>query len=324
MPENDKYAGMFEEPRLVTTGGGRKLAAYVFGEGKPVVLLPGTWDLAASFRELVDPLVRGGHQVVAFDLPGHGRSESWGRAHITLAELADALHTALDSLGVERALVVGHDFGARLGREHAARRPDRVVALVSIGMILSGRMPVDPSRLFHEALGPRFFVLALQRPGEIEALLAEDVAKTLSFFHRGACEGSVPFEGTTYALFDELSTFEAEHAAGRPLHDEVWFRRYVEAFQASGFRDALAMLRPLTQNWEDESRRPERLEMPVAVILGERDALVPPARLEGFEPSDCFSRFSAEIIAGAGHFPQLEASSNLCARLLAFSESAAW
>jgi pimeloyl-ACP methyl ester carboxylesterase len=323
MPENDKVARMFEEPRLVASGG-PKLATYVRGEGKTIVLLPGTWDLAASFRELIGPLVRAGHRVVAFDLPGHGKSETWGCAHIALGALADALDTALDSLGVERAIVVGHDFGARLGRELAARHPERVAGLVSLGMILSGRMPVDPSRLFREALGPRFFLLALERPGEIEALLEEDVEKTLSFFHRGVEGSSIPFEGTSYALFDELAAFEPRRAAGRPLHDAAWFRRYVDAFEETGFRDALAMLRPITQNWEDEARRPERLEMPVAVILGERDALVPPARLEGFDPSGCFPCFSAEIIKGAGHFPQLEASSKLCAELLAFSEGAPW
>jgi pimeloyl-ACP methyl ester carboxylesterase len=319
----DHDASMFESARLVSTGGPR-LAAYVRGEGKPVVLLPGAWDLAASFRALVDPLVRSGHRVIAFDLPGHGRSDPVGRAHIRLRELVEWLCDALDVLGAGRALVVGHDLGARVGRELAARHPERVAGLASIAMILSGRMPVDPDRLFREALGPRFFLLALEEPGEIEARLEDDVAKTIAFFHRGARPGSIPFEGTSYALFDELESFDPRHAAGRPLHEGEWHGRYVEAFEASGFGDALAMLRPLTPNWEDEASRPERLDVPVRFILGERDALVPPARLEGFDPSPCFPRFSLAIIEGAGHFPHLEASSKVSEALIELSKGAPW
>lgn len=310
---------MFDEARRVPAGG-HELAAYVRGEGPAVVFLPGAFDLAASFREVVPPLSRAGHRVVAFDLPGHGASATWGRARLPARELADALDEALEALGVTRALVVGHDLGARIGRELAARHPGRVRGLVSIGMVLTGRMPVDPARLFREALGPRFFLLAIQEPGAVEPLLARDVARTLAFFHRGAGPASTPFEGTRYALFDELASFRPEAPAGKILHDEPWFSRYVDAFERTGFDDALAMLRPITENWRDEAERPERLEVPVTFILGERDALVPPERAEGLGSSECFPKCAVEIVAGVGHYPHLENAPEVSALLLSLAK----
>lgn len=314
---------MFDEPRWIRASG-RTLAAYAAGEGRPVVVLPGVWDLAASFRELVPPLVAAGHRVIAFDLPGHGRSPSWGETSISLASLSKVLADALAELGVERALVVGHDFGARLGRELAARHRGRVSALASIAMVLTGRMPVDPVALFREALGPRFFLLAIEAPGPVEALLRRDVERTLAFFHRGARPGSVPFEGTQYAFFDELDRFDPAAAPGYFLHDEPWRSRYVEAFEASGFDDALACLRPLTQNWRDEGDRPEGLDIPVAFILGELDALVPPSRLEGADLRPLFPNAVVEVVRGVGHHPHLEAPHDVVARLLELSRGASW
>src|SRR5690606_11146060 len=150
-----KLKSMFEDARLVGPG----LASYAGGEGRPIVLLPGVWDLAASYRALAPQLIRAGHRVIAFDLPGHGASRALGaaRRELPVRALAASLEAALDELGVGRALLVGHDHGARVARELAARSPERAAGLVSLAMVLSGRAPVDPEQIFRAALGPRFF-----------------------------------------------------------------------------------------------------------------------------------------------------------------------
>lgn len=75
-----------------------------------------------------------GHNVVAVDLPGHGRSE--GPALKSVGEFADWLRDLLDALGADQAAFVGHSLGALAALEAAARYPERVSALGLLGIAL--------------------------------------------------------------------------------------------------------------------------------------------------------------------------------------------
>src|SRR3954454_24961372 len=64
-----------------------------------------------------------GRNVLAFDLPGHGRSD--GPALRTIGEMADWLLQALDAAGTAEAALVGHSMGALVALDAAARAPER-------------------------------------------------------------------------------------------------------------------------------------------------------------------------------------------------------
>lgn len=71
------------------------------------------------------------HDVVTVDLPGHGRSSSpTDPARYALDRVADDLARVLDTLGVERAAVLGYSFGGRAALKFVLRHPRRVAALV--------------------------------------------------------------------------------------------------------------------------------------------------------------------------------------------------
>jgi len=72
-----------------------------------------------------------GFNVLALDLPGHGRS---GGAVLTSIEaMSDWLHALLDTVGVQRvALIAGHSMGSLVALQAAARSPERVGALALI------------------------------------------------------------------------------------------------------------------------------------------------------------------------------------------------
>lgn len=69
-------------------------------------------------------------RVVAFDGPGHGLSDV--PPPFTLDEQADALSDALEAVGIERALVVGHSWGGLAGIRFALAHPDRTAGLALI------------------------------------------------------------------------------------------------------------------------------------------------------------------------------------------------
>jgi pimeloyl-ACP methyl ester carboxylesterase len=84
-----------------------------------------------------------GRNVLALDLPGHGRSA--GPALTSVGARADWLLRAMDALKLEKAALVGHSMGGLIALETAARAPSRAWALALLGV--ATRMPVHPDLL---------------------------------------------------------------------------------------------------------------------------------------------------------------------------------
>jgi pimeloyl-ACP methyl ester carboxylesterase len=84
-----------------------------------------------------------GYNVLAVDLPGHGRSAGAPRASV--AGYADWLDAALDALGVGAVVLIGHSLGSLIALERAGRHPQRVSALALLAP--SVPMPVAPALL---------------------------------------------------------------------------------------------------------------------------------------------------------------------------------
>src|SRR5690349_1438847 len=72
-----------------------------------------------------------GFNVLAVDLPGHGKSV--GPALATVEELAAWIFELLSTAGLERAVLVGHSMGSLIALHAAASQPERVERLVLIG-----------------------------------------------------------------------------------------------------------------------------------------------------------------------------------------------
>jgi pimeloyl-ACP methyl ester carboxylesterase len=72
-----------------------------------------------------------GRNVLAVDLPGHGRSE--GSPLATIGEMADWVFRLLDAAQLQKASVVGHSMGSLVALECAARNPARTERIALIG-----------------------------------------------------------------------------------------------------------------------------------------------------------------------------------------------
>jgi len=113
--------------RVFAGGGGRSLDS-----GLPVVvLLHGAGMDHTVWASQARWLAQHGRAVLAFDLPGHGRSA--GPAPDSIAALGDWLLAVLDSRGIGRFRLAGHSMGALVALEAAARAGARVEALALLG-----------------------------------------------------------------------------------------------------------------------------------------------------------------------------------------------
>jgi pimeloyl-ACP methyl ester carboxylesterase len=109
---------------------GLTVRSQVGGQGPAVLLLHGWGGAIESFAPVLDDLHRS-HTVVAFDLPGFGKSSlpptTWGSAdyaHLTLQ--------VMERLKLERAHLIGHSFGGQVAMQLAATAPERVGKLVLV------------------------------------------------------------------------------------------------------------------------------------------------------------------------------------------------
>jgi pimeloyl-ACP methyl ester carboxylesterase len=99
------------------------------GQGRDVVLIHGvTGDLSTWYIGVMPSLAKE-FRVTAFDLRGHGYSEATPSGY-TSAHMAADLDALMENLGIKKAHVVGHSFGATVALHTAVLYPDRVASLV--------------------------------------------------------------------------------------------------------------------------------------------------------------------------------------------------
>lgn len=149
-------------------------------DGPPLVLLPGGGATSTVWSANVGALART-HRVHAPDLMGDvGRSIHDGREIRGGADLMHWLDQLLDHLGVDRARLCGHSYGAWIALGYALHAPTRVERLALI----------DPTQCF-AGLRPGYLLHALP--------LVRPTAERLRAFYRWET-GGVPLDDTWLEL----------------------------------------------------------------------------------------------------------------------------
>jgi pimeloyl-ACP methyl ester carboxylesterase len=122
---------MQQAEQITIAHGSRQLAAYVWQNEGPTILLVHGWESNASgMRSFVQPLHQQGFRVVAFDGPAHGRSTG---KQTNLIDYSGALETVIKTLAPVQA-IVAHSFGAAATLFTLSREPNLgIERVVSIG-----------------------------------------------------------------------------------------------------------------------------------------------------------------------------------------------
>jgi len=264
---------------------GRESGYLVGGEGPLLLLIHGMAGTCESWREVIEPLARH-HTVIAPDLPGHGLSAG-GLGDYSLGNLAAGLRDLLLVLGHERATLVGHSLGGGIAMQFSYQFPEMVERLV---LVSSGGLGLEVSPVLRAAAlpGADLFIAATAGAGQkIGGAIGRGLSKV----------GMKPAADL------------AEVARG--------YGSLAEPDRRKAF---LATLRSVVGTEGQRVSAADRFylaeEVPVLIIWGARDPIIPVGHGEGAHRALPGSRL--EIFDGVGHLPQIEQPSRFTGVLESF------
>ncbi|PTL84983.1 alpha/beta fold hydrolase [Vitiosangium sp. GDMCC 1.1324] len=172
---------------------GHRFISYVDqGRGESMVLLHGipTWGFLWSG---LLPALSMTHRVLIPDLLGYGYSDRRDCFDRSIARQAEALDAWMDQLGVENALVVGHDVGGGVAQHLALRFPRRVSRLCLMNSVCFDAWPLE-------------LMVQLGHPGVARRLSAQAVHRTLKVALKRAGFAETPPEGVVEGLLEPYAT----------------------------------------------------------------------------------------------------------------------
>lgn len=111
---------------------GLRLHYLMAGEGPPLILLHGASSNLRDFHSRLLPLLTPHYRVIAFDRPGYGYSER-PRDWPDPARIAQLVLDGAAQLGVERPLLVGHSWSGAVVMAALVTLPERIAGGALIG-----------------------------------------------------------------------------------------------------------------------------------------------------------------------------------------------
>jgi pimeloyl-ACP methyl ester carboxylesterase len=289
--------------QVATNGVELHVASAGTAGGPPVVLLHGFPELWYSWRHQLPALADAGYHVIAPDLRGYGASSVPAEIEAyDMDSLCRDVVGLIDWLGAERAVVIGHDWGAAITWQLALAHPERVAAVAGLSVPFVPRAPAPPIQLMRRGFGEDFYMVWFQRPGEADAALERDVRRTLT---------------TSKVWTAEWGTGEDQPRLPSWMTEED-ARVYVDAFERTGFTGGLNYYRNIDRNWEQAAALGDRkIEQPALFIVGSRDPV------QGFMPHQAMEGWVTDLVEvvtidGAGHWVQQERPDEVNQALLRF------
>jgi pimeloyl-ACP methyl ester carboxylesterase len=316
--------------RFVETNGIRMHLAEA-GSGAPVVLCHGFPESWYSWRHQLQALAKEGFRAIAPDMRGYGQTDKPEAIdQYTLFHLTGDVIGLLDALNIEKAAIIGHDWGAPVASHCALFRPDRFASLATLSVPpFRPRSPARPTSLMPKTENAQFYQLYFQKPGEAEAEFEANVERTLRlmlFYSSGDAPtagnsgpvGMVPIGRPWLADIPPPQTLPA-------WLSEADIKFYTVEFARSGFRGGLNWYRNIDRNWELLAPwKDAKLQVPTLYIVGDRDlvfrfpgmdTLIP--KLKNFVPK--LER--TVLLEGCGHWTQQERVDQVSREIIRFLQS---
>jgi pimeloyl-ACP methyl ester carboxylesterase/predicted glycosyltransferase len=258
---------------------GTRIAYEVFGHGQPALLLVPGWPWAYSrLWKAQTAFLSRYYRVIAFDMPGNGRSDRpTDRAAYRIDALIGYATAVLDATQTTQAILVGASAGAMVGLALAATTPQRVSGMIFIGagIPVSEPLPTYMARWREPIASSEGWDKVNRRH------MSEQFSDAAQFF----------FE---HCFIEPHSTKPIEDGMGWAL--ETSGAPLVAFLDGLGTGAAIDRVRPLIEGMASQ------VHCPVLLIHGSRDEITQCAWSEWLA-----ERFNWDFIRyeGSGHLPMI-------------------
>lgn len=242
------------------------------GDGRPIMMIHG---LGGQLHHMLRPLMEEfgeGYRLIAMDRPGSGYStRPDGKAD--LASQARFVSRFMETLGLERGLLVGHSLGGAIALRTALDHPQKVAGLALIAP-LTGELGEVP---------PEFGLLAIRSP-LLRWLVSRTVAVPASIRHGQA-------------------TLEFVFGPQRPPADYAVEGGAMVGLRPSHFVATSEDLMAVHGDKTDRVARYGEIKVPVGIIYGDADRVLNVDR-HGRAMVGKIADLELEILEGVGHMVQ--------------------
>ena len=286
------------------------------GDDGSLILLAHGWPESwYSWRHQLKYLSELGYRVVAPDMRGYGGTDApIAVDDYNIENIAADMVGILDHLGEERAVMVGHDWGAIVAWQTVQFYPNRFDGLIAMSVPFAGRQERSPMVEWRETFGDNFYyILYHNEPnGVAEREYDSNPRELLSRLYlsprsprespaitdpRASAGGWIGRLGAPKSLPSWLSAFDLNYFVGE--------------FERAGFRGGVNYYRNFHRNWElTESLKNAHIGIPTLFIAGERDVVIggaSEARLQGAMSRVVNDLRGVILVPEVGHWVQQEA-----------------
>ena len=289
----------FPKPSLISVNG-VKLEVFEAGRknaGKPIVLCHGWPEHAFSWRHQVPALVAAGYHVIVPNQRGYGNSSSPSEVtNYDLEHLSGDLVGLLEHFGYQKAIFVGHDWGAAVVWGLTLLHPDRVDKVINLSLPYQERGEIPWIKMMEAIFGGDFyFVHFNQQPGVADAVIEENTSQFLHNIFRKNVPSTPPKPGMMM-----INLAKEQTPLGDPIMSDTELAVFVSAFETSGFTGSINWYRNLDRNWHLLADVNPIIQQPTLMIYGDQDLIPKFEKLTEFVPN-------VEVVSlDCGHWIQQE------------------
>ena len=302
------------------------------GEGPLVLFVHGFPELWYSWRHQMEAVAEKGFKAAALDVRGYGESDAPAEVdQYLMAKLNDDVAGVIKGLGYDKAVLVGHDWGAPIVWQTTLRHSDLVSAVVGMSVPHFARGEIPPLQLWKSIYADKnlfFYQNYFQEIGVAESEFENDLENMLKIMYYWVSgKGRAELRALNIKLDKPV---DSNMATGYPPTPDLHYMSqsdldyYVANFTKSGLRGPINRYRCQDIDWRGTShwsREDQIIACPALFIAGTDDPVL--EFVQGVDPVALMQPLlpnlhDAILLEGIGHWVQQEAPEQVNTALVNF------